>query len=72
MAGGQGGFLNGNRFRSDVEIYSSTSVKNIPSNIANFPYNVERPIAFWYKGNVLACGGNIKFTTSIFITITIQ
>ena len=46
-----------NRFRSDIEIFSSTRVMNVPPHIDNFPYNIESPIAFWYKGNVLVCGG---------------
>ena len=61
FTGGQDGHLYSDQFRSDVEIYSSTDVKNAPSDIADFEYTVERPVAFWYKGNVLVCGGILKF-----------
>ena len=59
ITGGQSGFLKTHKFRSDVEIYSSTEVENIPSAIDSYPYEVERPTAFWYNGNVLVCGGTI-------------
>jgi len=57
IIGGQSGFLSLNHFRSDIEIYSTTWVENIPSAITDFPYKVELPIAFWYDSYVLVCGG---------------
>ena len=59
ITGGQSGFLSSNKFRSDIEIYSAGPVNNTPSEINNYPYEVERPIAFWYNGRVLVCGGTM-------------